>query len=452
MNKPIRWNSRVSFIFATAAAAIGLGNVWRFPYLAGQYGGGAFVLVYIFFVIILGIPLMTSEVMSGRIGRSNPVNSIANVAKLVNRSRYWGLLGGLSVLAAFLILTYYMVISGWVFDYFVRALLGHFKHATELTAIVNFKKLQSSPLQMLFSDSFVTFATVGVIAFGIKRGLERTVMIMFPALVIIMLVLLGYAMTTGGFRQGVVFLFRPDFYALTPKIVLVALGQAFFSLNIAMGIIIMFSAYLPDETPVMSSVVAVCFSDTAIAILAGLVIFPIVFANHLQAASGPSLIFKTLPIAFGHLPFGNIIGALFFLLLLFAAFTSTISLIEPAVSWLMEKFNLSRTKSVMLAGITCWILSFGTIASFSHASQIHIHGITFFKAIDFLTSAIMLPLGGLLIAIFTGWLLPTQTIHDQLGWNVNTGWFKTWRWIKRYFAPIAIVLILLSSFGIFNHV
>jgi len=452
MNKPIRWNSRISFIFATAAAAVGLGNIWRFPYLAGQYGGGAFVLVYIFFVIILGLPLMTSEVMLGRIGRSNPITAISNVAKLVNRSPWWGLIGGLTVLAAFLILTYYVVIAGWVLDYFVRALLGHFKNATEMTAISDFKALQASHWQMLASDTAVMFATIGVMALGIKHGLERTVMIMFPALVLILLVLLGYAMTTGSFQRGVIFLFHPDFYALTPKVVLVALGQAFFSLNIAMAVIIMFSAYLPEKTPIMSSVVAVCFSDTAIAILAGLVIFPVVFANHLQPASGPSLIFRTLPIAFGQLPFGNIIGALFFLLLLFAAFTSAISLIEPTVSWIIEKFALSRTKAVLLAGITCWILSFGTIASFSHAKQIHIYGITFYKAIDFLTSAIMLPLGGFFIAVFTGWLLPKQTIHDQLGWNVDTGWFRLWRWIKRYFVPIAIALILLSSLGIFNHV
>lgn len=452
MNNLIRWNSCTSFVFATAAAAIGLGNIWRFPYLAGQYGGGAFVLIYIFFVIVLGIPLMTSEVILGRIGRSNPVASIAKVAKSVHQSRYWGLVGGLTILAAFLILTYYMVIAGWVLDYFVRALLGHFKHATELSAINNFKELQSSPWQILLTDTTITLATMVVIALGINRGLERTVMIMFPALVFLLLILLGYAMTTGSFQHSVIFLFRPDFHLLTPKIVLVALGQAFFSLNIAMGVIIMFSAYLPEKTPIMSSVIAVCFSDTAIALLAGLVIFPVVFANHLQPTSGPSLIFRTLPIAFGHLPFGNIVGALFFLLLLFAAFTSAISLIEPTLHWLMENHNLSRIKAAISAGIVCWILSFGTIASFNHAAHVQIHGITFFKAIDFLTSAIMLPLGGLFVAIFTGWLLPTQTIHDQLGWDVRSGWFRTWRWIKRYFAPIAIALILLSSFGIFNHV
>lgn len=452
MNKPVRWASRTSFIFATAAAAIGLGNIWRFPYLVGQYGGGAFVLVYVFFVIMLGIPLMTSEVMLGRIGRSNPVTAIRNVATNAQRSRYWSLLGGLTILAGFLILTYYMVIAGWVFDYFVRAILGQFKHATELSAINGFKALQSSPWKMLLTDTALTFAAIAVIALGIKRGLERTVMVMFPALVFLLLVLLGYAMTTGSFQRSLIFLFRPDFHLLTPKIVLVALGQAFFSLNIAMGIIIMFSAYLPEETPIMSSVIAVCLADTAIAILAGLVIFPIVFANHLQPASGPSLIFRTLPIAFGHLPLGNIIGALFFLLLLFAAFTSAISLLEPAVHWLMASRNLSRTTAAMITGTVCWLLSFGTIASFSHTAHVHIHGITFFKAIDFLTSTIMLPVGGFFIAIFTGWLLPTQTIHDKLGWNVNSGWFKIWRWIERYFAPIAIALILLSSLGIFNHV
>ena len=269
MNAPIRWASRTSFIFATAAAAIGLGNIWRFPYLAGQYGGGAFVIIYVFFVVVLGFPLMLSEVFLGRTGRGNPMKTITNVAKRVQRSRRWGLIGGVSILAAFLILSYYLVIAGWVFDYFFRAILGQFKQVTEISAINSFKTLQADYWEMFLTDTLLTLAMIGVIALGVKRGLERTVMILFPALLLLMIVLLIYSVTSGGFHQAVVFLFEPNFHQVTPKVVLMALGQAFFSLNIAMAINIMFSAYLPEDTPVSTSVMAVCFADTAIALLAG---------------------------------------------------------------------------------------------------------------------------------------------------------------------------------------
>ncbi len=448
-NESTRWNSRTAFIFAAAAAAVGLGNIWRFPYLAGQNGGGAFVLLYLFFVIALGLPLMTSEVMLGRIGRKNPVGSFVKLAKNNNHSRLWGLVGGLSIVAGFLILSYYIVITGWVFDYFIRALAGQFRYATEISAAHDFQSLQDSAWQMLLSDTLVALSAITVISLGIKRGLERAVMILFPALAIILLILLIYAISAADFKQGLSFLFNPNFHQITGKVVLMALGQAFFSLNIGMGIIIMFSAYLPDDVPLISSTVAVVFADTIIAIVSGLIIFPIVFANHLQPAAGPSLIFRTLPIAFTNLPFGSFFGALFFLLLLFAAFTSVIALLEVMVAWLEENHNFKRHSAVYLSGIIIWVLSLGTVFSFSHRLHFSYHGVSFFQAIDFVTSAIMLPLGGFFIAIFTGWLLPKKYIHDKLGWNIKSGWFYCWRWIERYFAPIAIALILLKSIGIF---
>ncbi|MGP3398056.1 sodium-dependent transporter [Coxiella burnetii] len=338
--------------------------------------------------------------------------------------------------------------AGWVLDYFVRGLLGQFHNTTHSSMIANFKALQANPWQMIVTDTFIVGATMAVIVLGIKRGLERTVRFMFPALIILMLILVAYGMTTGYFHHALVFLFKPDFHRVTARIALLALGQAFFSLNIAMGIIIMFGAYLPDDIPIVSSVIAVCLADTAIALLAGLVIFPVVFANHLTPDSGPSLIFQTLPLAFSQIPFGNVFGALFFLLLLFAAFTSTISLLEPAVAWLIENHHFSRNKAVALLGFICWVLSFGTILSFSHAPHFNHLGFTFFQGIDFLTSDIMLPLSGLLIAVFSGWLLPTTLIQKTLGWNPHNFWFRCWRWSKRYFAPIAIGLILLMSLRI----
>ena len=442
------WSSRTAFIFAAAAAAVGLGNIWRFPYLAGQNGGGAFVLIYLFFVVTLGIPLMTSEVMLGRIGKKNPTASIRQVADDVGRSHHWQILGSVSVLAGFLIACYYVVISGWVLDYFMQSILGDVIPASH-PLLTRFELLKINPWRTLLSDTLILGISTLIIRLDVQRGLERAVMWMFPAFLLILLVLLAWATSTTHFAQGAHFLFSPDFSRITPRVILEALGQAFFSLNIAMGVIILFSAYLPDNTPLVSSVLLVVFFDTAIAILAGLIIFPIVFMNHLQPSRGPGLIFETLPLAFSQMPAGHLIATLFFMLLLFAAFTSVIALLEVTTTWLGENYRIPRKKATLCVGTATWILSLGTIASFSHPSYVSLLGISFFKAIDFLTSGILLPLGGLFIAVFTGWLLPKKYIHDKLGWDVNRISFFIWRWVKRYFAPIAILLILLTSIGIF---
>ncbi len=444
----IRWSSKLTFIFAAAAAAIGLGNIWRFPYMTGTNGGGAFVLIYLGFVIALGIPLLTAEVLLGRMGRKNPAASIADLAEQSNKTRLWGWLGGLTILAGYLILTYYVVIVGWVVDYLFRALLGEFANATLVSSLKDFRELQASHWEMLLTTSGVMLATMAILVLGIKRGLERAVMFMFPALLILMLVLLGYAMTTGSFGKGITYLFEPDFSRITAKIVLMALGQAFFSLNIAMGVTIMFSAYLPKKVSIPSSVVAITIADTGVALLAGLIIFPIVFANHLKPGAGPSLIFKILPLAFKHLPYGSVIAALFFLMLFFAAFSSVIAVIEPSIAWLIENCRMSRAKAVLISGGVCWLLSLGTIASFSYPKHLHIFGKSFFQIIDFVTAGIMLPIGGLLLAIFTGWLLYKRLIQQTVAWNTQSIWYRLWQVLLRYFTPIAILFILLTSFGI----
>jgi len=445
---PTRWKSRVSFIFAASAAAIGLGNIWRFPYLVGQNGGGAFVLIYLAFVITLGIPLLISEMIIGRIGRHNPAKAVASVSEQSNHSRLWAVAGGITIIAAFLILSYYVVIIGWVLDYFVRAITGQFAHATEASSMASFAALQANHWRMLLSDTLVVFGTMGIIIFGIKRGLERAVMIMFPALLTLMLILLGYALTTSGFTEALHFLFKPDFSKVTSHTVLLALGQAFFSLNIAMAITMMFSAYLPKKTPIVSSAIAIAIADTGFAILAGLIIFPIVFTFHLKINAGPSLIFQTLPIAFGQLPFGSVIATLFFLLLFFAAFTSSIALIEPSISWLMERFHMKRVSAVLIAGIGCWVLSLGSILSFTEWKDFKIFGLTFYHMVDTITAGIMLPLGGMLIALFTGWLISKKLLESELAWKTHHGWYRIWQFILRYFAPIAILFILLTSFNV----
>lgn len=439
-----RWTSRTAFIFAAAAAAVGLGNIWRFPYLVGQNGGGAFVLLYLGFVLLLGIPLIIAEMVLGRIGRNNPVAALSHVAMRSHRSQCWKWVGGLTMLSGFLILTYYIVIAGWVLDYFFRSATGQFQAVTDAVSQANFSHLTSAPWDMLATTTAIAAGMVATLGLGVKQGLERAVLFMFPAMLAILLLLLGYAVTTGAFGMTLHYLFTPDWSKLSHHSVLAALGQAFFSLNVAMGVTIMFSAYLPKRVPVASSAAIVAVVDTAVALLGGLIIFPVVFAFHLEPSSGPGLIFKTLPIAFSGLPFGSVIGSLFFLMLLFAAFTSVIALLETCVAWLGDAFNLSRIKAAIISGLVCWWLSLLTILSFSHTDHFSFIGATYYAAVDYLTANIMLPVGGILIAVFCGWLLDKRLIQAELGWDTSGVWFKCWRFIMCFVAPLAIVLIMLA--------
>lgn len=440
-----RWSSRVAFIFAAASAAIGLGNIWRFPYMLGQHGGGAFVLMYLAFVIILGVPLLTAEVLLGRLGRKNPALTMKTLATKSSRSPHWKWAGGLMVLASFLILSYYVVIVGWVLDYVIRVLLGELKHVNHTLSVLNFKELQSNFTQMVLTDSVVILSAVAIIYLGLKNGLERAVMLMFPGLLLLLIVLLGYAMSTGHFWQATIYLFKPDLSEVTNRTVLLALGQAFFSLNVAMGITMMFSAYLPEKTPLISSVIAITFADTAIALIAGMVIFPIVFAHHLSPDVGPSLIFQTLPIAFSEIPFGQIIALFFFLMLFFAAFTSVLAMFEPSTRWLVEVCGFSRHKSTWTVGIGVWLVSLLSVLSFSDKKLVTVFGTTPFHIIDELTATYMLPIGAFLIAIFTGWLLSKKIIVDTLGWDIHSRWFRLWIFTLKFVAPICIIFILLTA-------
>jgi NSS family neurotransmitter:Na+ symporter len=293
--------------------------------------------------------------------------------------------------------------------------------------------------------------TVFVVARGVERGLERAVRFMVPALVVIMLILLGYAMNTGAFQQGFAFLFRPDFAALTGNGVLVAMGQAFFTLSLGMGAVMAYGAYLPQQTSIIGTSIAVVCADTAIAILAGLVIFPIVFANGLDPSAGPGLIFETLPLAFGQLPGGAIFGALFFLLLAFAALTSGISLMEPAVAWIMENHGLGRVQAATLVGSVVWVLGFTTVLSFNRLSDFQFWNGTIFDNIDFLTSNILLPLGGLLITVFAGWVMCQNSSADELDETAGP-LFRLWRFLARYVAPVAVLLIFLNAIGLLTPI
>ncbi len=437
------WSSRMAFILAVTGSAVGLGNIWKFPYIAGQNGGGAFVLVYLVCVIVIGMPVMMSEILIGRRGRRNPVATMELLGKEEGSSANWKWVGGMGVIAGILILSYYSVIAGWTLGYVVKSASGVFVGASADAVGAEFGGFVGDWKIIGFCHTLFMALTILVVARGVERGLEQAVKVMVPALLILMLVLLGYSINSGYFGEGVAFMFTPDWSKLTWGSVLAALGQAFFTLSIGMGAIMAYGAYLPEETSITGASAAVVTADTGIAILAGLAIFPLVFANGLDPADGPGLVFQTLPLAFGQMAGGVFFSTIFFVLLAFAAWTSAIGLMEPAVAWVVEHFSKSRSQATFLVGGLIWLIGFGSVLSFNVLADTTFLAGTLFDNVDYLTSNIMLPLGGLLITIFAGWVMCRNSTADELG--SSGGLYKAWRLLARFIAPIGILFVLINA-------
>lgn len=441
-----QWSSRWAFIMAATGSAVGLGNIWRFPYLTGEYGGGAFVLMYIGCVLLVGIPIMMSEVLLGRRGRQSPINTMASLAEEEGLTSGWRYLGWMGVVAGFLILSFYSVVAGWTLEYIFQAGSGNFLTATDEEIGEIFDSLLKKPGQLMAMHTLFMALTVIVVAMGVQSGLERAVKFLMPALFILLLLMVGYAMSTDGFEEGVYYLFYPDWSKLSGEGFLAALGQAFFSLSLGMGAIMVYGSYLPDDASIANTSVTIALADTLVAIMAGLAIFPLVFAYGLETGSGPGLIFVTLPIAFGQMPYGQIFGTGFFILLLFAAWTSSISLLEPAVAWLVENRGIARARSAAIAGLIAWVLGIGSVLSFNLWQDYRLFDKTYFDIMEYVTSNIMLPLGGLLIAVFTAWFMSRKAVIEELGLGEGLI-FQTWLFVVRYVAPIGVVIIFLHAIG-----
>jgi len=432
---------------AATGSAVGLGNIWRFPYLTGEYGGGAFVLMYIGCVLLVGIPIMMSEVLLGRRGRQSPINTMKSLAEEEGLTSAWRYLGWMGVVAGFLILSFYSVVAGWTLEYIFQAGTGSFITATDGEIGEIFDSLLRNPGQLMAMHTLFMALTVIVVAMGVQSGLERAVKFLMPALFILLLIMVGYAMSTDGFEEGVYYLFYPDWSKLSAEGFLAALGQAFFSLSLGMGAIMVYGSYLPDDASIANTSVTIALADTLVAIMAGLAIFPLVFAYGLETGSGPGLIFVTLPIAFGQMPYGQIFGTGFFVLLLFAAWTSSISLLEPAVAWLVENRGITRARSAAIAGLIAWVLGIGSVLSFNLWRDYRLFDKTYFNIMEYVTSNIMLPLGGLLIAVFTAWLMSRKAVIEELGLGEGL-LFGTWLFVVRYVTPIGVVIIFLHAIGI----
>jgi len=444
-----QWSSRLAFILAVTGSAVGLGNIWRFPYIVGENGGGAFVLVYLVCVFAIGLPIMMSEILIGRRGRRNPVTAMALVAAEEGGSRRWGLVGAMGLIGGFIILSFYSVIAGWSVAYIFESGAGRFMGADAEQISGGFERLLGNWTVIGFWHTVFMIMTVVVVARGVEKGLERAVRILVPALLAILLILLIYAINSGGFGEGVRFLFTPDFSQLTGTSILMALGQAFFTLSVGMGGIMAYGAYLPEDTSIGGTAVTVVLADTSIAMLAGLVIFPIVFANGLDTAQGPGLVFVTLPLAFGGMTGGLIFGTLFFILLTFAAWTSAISLIEPTVAWMVERLGLTRALAASLVGGGIWLLGLGSVLSFNLLSGFTFGAGTIFDNADFLASNVLLPLGALFITVFAGWIVSRNSTRSELA-LAGEGRYRLWRFLARYVAPVAVIAVFLNAIGLFG--
>ena len=442
------WSSRPAFLLAAIGGAVGLGNLWRFPYVAGEYGGGAFVLVYLAFVFLLGAPLMAGEMLLGRRGHRSPVNSIAALVRDENASGFWRAIGWISILVPFLGLSYYAVVAAWAIDYLGLAGTNSFSGFDGEISGNTFNLRADMPGYQAFLHALFVAAAGWVVANGVNKGIERASRILMPALFVVILIIVSYGIVAGDFRGAARFLFNPDFSALTGEALLVALGQALFSLGIGVGLMITYSAYMPREYSLKTSAVVVCIGDTVAALLAGFAIFPIVFASGLDPAEGPGLIFVTLPVAFGTMAGGHIIGTLFFVLLIFAAFTSAIGMLEPVVAWLEEKRPGRRKQMAALAGTAVWVVGLGSVFSFSFMADVEplaFIGIdrNFFGIADFTVANVLAPINAFLIALFAGWVLKKATIDEEFAGD-SSHWKSWWRIANRYLAPAALVIVFID--------
>lgn len=448
-----RWGSRFGFIMAAAGSAIGLGNIWRFPYLAGDNGGAAFIFVYVICALLLGFTVMLCEFA---IGRSGQLNAIGSFKKLAPGTAWW-ITGAFGVLAAFMILSFYGVVAGWTMAYVWMTISGALSGvpADQLPDI--FVGFITNPVQPIIWQSIFMILTVGIVVAGIKGGIEKWSKVLMPAIVAILVILIFRGLTLEGGMAGVAFILNPDFSQITGKVILAALGQAFFSLSLGMGTMITYGSYLEKKENMPSAAVTVIGLDTGVAILAGFAIFPAVFAVGLEPSQGAGLVFMVLPAVFDTMPFGVFFGTIFFILLAIAALTSAISILEVVVAYVKDEFNVSRTYTAITVGIVIFLV--GVTASLSMGAWSHIvipwpgtEGINLFDFYDNFSAKILLPLGGLLICLFTVWVWKPENAFKEITneGQLSFGWLPAFKIMAGIVAPIIIIIVLLYGFGVFG--
>lgn len=435
------WKHKSTFILAAAGAAIGLGNIWQFPYMVGDNGGGAFVLIYLLCIVLISLPLMIAETVVGRYAQRNPIDAIRLVAQRSNASPLWTVLAVIGMLSLFFIFSFFSVVGGWSFAYAVETFSNTFNGMTPDLVGQAFGNFLAEPNGLMLWHTIFAIATGLVVILGIIDGIEKGLRWLMPLLLVLILFMLGYSVFfSGGIGQGLNYLFNPDFSKIGSETILKALGQAFFTLNVGLCVVMAYAAYTPKSVSIMSSSLTVVILDTAVALIMGIVIFPIVFAHELDPSGGPGLLFVTMTSAFATMPFGQIIGGIFFSLVGVAALTSAISMIEGPVSVIEQKFNVSRKLLVPVVVGLGWLVGFANIFSFNDWSEMKWLDKNIFDWIILLTNSISMPLVGLGLLIFVGWIMHDTVRRNEFASTGNTVFYELWLFMIRIVSPILVTI------------
>jgi len=446
-----QWNSKIGFILAAAGSAIGLGNIWKFPYITGQNGGASFIIVYLICIAIIGLPVLIAEILLGRATRRNPVGAF----KALSKSKFWTAVGGMGVVSGFLILSFYAVIAGWATGYIIEAIIGNLSNFhTGLLAAEHFESLVTNVYWNISYFAIFMLMTMFFVYKGIQKGIELGSKIMMPILFILLIILMIRGITLEGSEAGISFLLNPDWNKINAQAILIALGHAFFTLSLGMGAMLTYGSYMSKDDNIPLASFQIIVLDTAVALIAGVAIFTSVFAVGLDPSAGPGLVFHTIPATFAKMPGGYFFSILFFVLLAIAALTSTISLLEVVVAYFVDERRWNRKKAVLILGFVIFLLGIPSALSFNLLSEYKIWGKTFFDLVDFFASNILLPTGGLLISIFVGYVWG----FDKVLLNLKSGAeglfdnypkvIITWKFFLKYLSPVLIFVVLLQSLGI----
>jgi neurotransmitter:Na+ symporter, NSS family len=436
------------FVLASAGFVVGLKNIWQFPHHLALYGGSAFLLAYLVFLLLLGVPMLMTQIMLGRLGRASPATGFITLARRAQTARFWQWTGAASVLAGFLVYAYYNVVAGWILAYAARAASGTLSGLTAEGAGSVFMALVKDPEKQLFWHSLFVLLTLLTVASGVRAGIERVTRYAVPLIFLLLLLLVGYAAGSGSFRLGSQYFLRTDFPQLGTDGVLVAMSDAFFSLGLGVGTFMMYGAYLPQTGPVFRLALYVVLADLVAGLLAGFAVFPVLFAGGGLSAAGPGLVFQSLPVAFDPLPLGALMLTILFVLLTLVAWMSTIGLAEPVVVWLVERRKISRARAAVWTGVAAWAIGVVCILSLNHwAFSFSFLGITrtlgLFDILILLTTSVLLPLVALALALFAGWVLRPEVTRDALAMQ-SPCMHDVWLWLNRLVIPLLLVVLLLG--------
>ena len=449
MSQQEQWTSKVGFILAAAGSAIGLGAIWKFPYMAGTNGGGLFLLIFLLFTIVIGAPMLLAEFI---VGRSSQKDAISSYKQLTNNRGKWHYIGVLGVVASFILLSFYSVVGGWIITYLSKSIQGNMSNLTMEEYVGLFGNTIADPIEAIVAQGLFLLITILVVQLGVQSGIEKASKILMPVLFILFIILLFRSLTLEGAWEGIVFFLQPDFSEITSKTILMALGQSLFALSLGISTMVTYSSYLSKKEDLIKSATSIVGLNIFISIMAGLVIFPSVFALGLQPDEGPGLVFVVLPAVFNELPFGGFFLVLFLILLLFATLTSAFSILEIIVAALIKGDKAKRKRLSWISGSLIFVIGIPSALSFGILSHITLLNYTIFDVADFLVSNVALPLGALLISIFVGYRVPKNILENEFfqGSKAKKSLFTIWYMTIRYIVPVGIAIVFIYSIGKFN--